>query len=153
MSHALAGGFFTTEPPGKLLDGALRNKYLQTPSIQSRYSRYFSSEKSNSLISIFISVNEMCIWFLETMMIFSYSTARYRSTDYLHSLRIKQQFFHLVTLHVSDYLNSLWCTQFNMTVLRKKGTTIPLNYWCLLYVGINRGVMPRGLPFSSMSYS
>ena len=61
VSHALAGGFFTTEPPGKLLDGALRNKYLQTPSIQSRYSRYFSSEKSNSLISIFISVNEMCI--------------------------------------------------------------------------------------------
>ena len=80
VSHALAGGFFTTEPPGKLLDGALRNKYIQTPSIQSRYSRYFSSETSNSLISIFISVNEICIWFLETMMIFSYSTARYRST-------------------------------------------------------------------------
>ena len=51
----------TTEPAGKLLDGALRNKYIQTPSIQSRYSRYFSSERSNSLISIFISVNEICI--------------------------------------------------------------------------------------------
>ena len=69
---------------------------------------------SVSLFQLMKSVSD------ETMMIFSYSTDRYRSTDYLRRLRIKQQLFHLVTLHVSDYLKSLSCTQFNMTLLRKK---------------------------------